>query len=226
MADEKGDCPPGALQLFVTPALTAGFAFLPRIPAPNPRVAASDRCAWRARCVQSRPIQLAQVDRVFNDRLELLFREHSSALFVCALAVTGHAQRAEDAVQEAFYRLFRLQESPRHLKAYVFRAVRNAALDQLRRQEPCGLDFAESLFDPADDPGRAAAQNELKRSVAEAVGGLSDDHREAVINHLWAGLTFREIAQAREVSVNTVKSWYRRGIETLGKLLEKHNEPV
>jgi RNA polymerase sigma factor (sigma-70 family) len=169
---------------------------------------------------------MAQVNWVLNDRLERLFREYGTQLFVSALAVTGCAERAEDAVQEAFCRLFRLQHKPRHLKAYVFRSVRNAALDQLRRHPPGELEITEALFDPGDDPGKTAAENEFKRSVALAMKSLTDDQRETVINHLYADLTFREIAISREVSVNTVSSWYRRGIEKLRRLLEKHNEPV
>jgi RNA polymerase sigma-70 factor (ECF subfamily) len=218
--------PSPASQLLVISTLAATSPVLARIPAPNPQDRSSNLCVWRARRVESQLIRLAQVLRVLNDRLERLFREHSSELFVSALAVTGHAERAEDAVQEAFYRLFRLEKSPRHLKAYVFRAVRNAAVDQLRKRQPGGLDFSDSLFDPADGPGKTAAENELKRSVAEAICSLSDAQRETVINHLYAGLTFREIALARQLPVNTVKSWYRRGIEKLERLLEKHNEPV
>ena len=163
---------------------------------------------------------------MLDDRLERFFIEYSSRLFVCALAVTGCAERAEDAVQEAFCRLFRLQRKPRHLKAYVFRSVRNAAVDQLRRSPPGKLEVTEALFDPADDPGKTAAENEFKRDVARAMRSLTDDQREAVVQHLYAGLTFREIAAAREVSSNTVSSWYRRGIGGLRKLLEKHGERV
>jgi RNA polymerase sigma-70 factor (ECF subfamily) len=166
------------------------------------------------------------VNWVLNDRLERLFREYGTHLFVSALAVTGCAERAEDAVQEAFYRLFRLQHRPRHLKAYVFRAVRNAAVDQLRRCQPRELELTEVLFDPADDPGKTAAENEFRRNVALAMRSLTDDQRETVIQRLYAGLSFREIAMAREISVNTVSSWYRRGIERLRKLLEKHNGRV
>ena len=164
--------------------------------------------------------------RVLNDRLERLFREYSSQLFVSALAVTGCAERAEDAVQEAFCRLFRLQHKPRHLKAYVFRSVRNAAWDQLRRRPPRQFEITQGLFDPADDPGKTAAENEFKHDVVLAMNSPSDDERETVINHLYADLSFREIAISREVSVNTVSSWYRRGIEKLRKLLEKHHERV
>lgn len=157
-----------------------------------------------------------------DDRLERLFRAHSSQLFVCALAVTGCAERAEDAVQDAFCRLFRLRREPRDLKAYVFRAVRNAAVDQLRRNRPGEFDTTDHLFDLSTDPEKAAADNEFRRSAAAAMKSLTDDQRETVISHLYGGLSFREIAAARELSVNTVSSWYRRGIETLRKLLEKH----
>ena len=169
---------------------------------------------------------MAQVNWVLSDRLERLFREYGTHLFVSALAVTGCAERAEDAVQEAFYRLFRLLHRPRHLKAYVFRSVRNAAVDQLRRCQPGELELTEVLFDPADDPGKTAAENEFKHSVALALSALSEDERETVINHLYADLSFREIALSREISVNTVSSWYRRGLKKLRRLLEKHNEPV
>ena len=163
---------------------------------------------------------------MLDDRLERFFLEHSFQLFVCALAVTGCAGRAEDAVQEAFCRLFRLRHTPRHLKAYVFRSVRNAAVDQLRRTPPGELGITETLFDPADDPGKTATDNEFRRNVALAMRSLTDDQRETVIQHLYAGLSFREIAVSREVPVNTVSSWYRRGIEKLRKLLEKHNGRV
>jgi len=163
---------------------------------------------------------------VVDDRLERLFRAHSSQLFVCALAVTGCAQRAEDAVQDAFCRLFRLRREPRDLKAYVFRAVRNAAVDQVRRHRLDGFDTTEHLFDLSTDPERAAAENEFRQSVTTALKSLTDDQRETVISHLYAGLSFREIAEAREISINTVSSWYRRGIERLRKLLEQHDDSV
>ncbi len=163
---------------------------------------------------------------MFDDRLERFFLEHSSQLFICALAVTGCAGRAEDAVQEAFAHLFRLRREPRNLKAYVFRSVRNAAVDQLRRLPPDQQGVPETLFDSADAPDQAAVENEFKRDAARAIQSLTDDHRETVVGHLYAGLTFREIAMAREVFVNTVASWYRRGIGKLRRLLEKHDERV
>lgn len=153
--------------------------------------------------------------------LEKLFRERNLELFVSALAVTGCPERAEDAVQEAFYRLFRLQDRPRHLKAYVFRSVRNAALDQLEKNRPNRpIEHDEVIFDWREGPDETAVRNEFVREAAKAMKTLSEDERETVISHIYADLSFREIAKIREMSINTIWSWYRRGMEKLRRQLE------
>ena len=159
-------------------------------------------------------------ERTFNDQLEGVFREHSQHLFTIALAMTGAPEQAEDAVQEAFHRLFRLQAEPDNLKAYVFRSVRNAAVDQRRRRPPVGAGPTDPVFDPRDGPSETAATRELVQEVSRAMPLLGQDERETIISHLYADLTFREIAEVRETSINTVSSWYRRGIEKLRQQLE------
>ena len=151
-----------------------------------------------------------------------LYDEFGQQLFGCAMAVTRSGDLAEDAVHDAFCRAFRLTERPRNLKAYVFRSVRNAAVDIMRRQsrnvQPISDDFFESSatqdmtvegFSPED--------------ATEALAALSDDQRETVIQHLMAGLTFREIAELRERPIGTVATWYQRGIGKLRRRMRTHD---
>ena len=49
---------------------------------------------------------------------------------------------------------------------------------------------------------------------------LPYDQREAVILHLQAGMKFREIANSQNVSINTIQSRYRYGLERLRSLLD------
>lgn len=156
-----------------------------------------------------------------NGMLERFYREHRQQLFTCALAVTRCADRAEDAVQEAFCRLLRLERAPRHLKAYVFRAVRNAALDQVRGGGRPALEADESIFAPGSGPRDQAAGHELQRRVAEALAALSDDERETVVQRLYGDLTFREIAEIRQTPLGTVAAWYHRGLQKLRARLEE-----
>jgi RNA polymerase sigma factor (sigma-70 family) len=93
--------------------------------------------------------------------------------------------------------------------------VRNAALDQLRGN-PIPIEaFPEFIFDPRPGPSEAAVGQEVQRRVAAALLGLSADERETIVQHLYASLTFRDIAEIREAPLGTVTSWYQRGLAKL-----------
>jgi RNA polymerase sigma-70 factor (ECF subfamily) len=156
-----------------------------------------------------------------NGALERIYLEYRQQLFSCALSITRRSDLADDAIQEAFYRLFRLDSKPRHLKAYVFRTVRNAAVDQVRRNPAPAEELGEFIFDRAAGPRDRAVDNELKRQAAEALLALSEDERETIVQHIYGNLTFREIARVREAPLGTVVTWYRRGLKKLRDRLEE-----
>lgn len=153
--------------------------------------------------------------------LEQIYRRHRQQLFTCALAVTRCPDRAEDAIQEAFYRLFRSNSRARQMKAYVFCTVRNAAIDQLRRNPAPAEELSEFIFDPGPGPDHAAAENEFQRQVTAALTTLSEDERETIVQHIYGDLTFREIAKIRDAPLGTVTAWYQRGIKKLRERLEE-----
>jgi len=152
--------------------------------------------------------------------MEKVYDQYGGQLFTCALGVTGCSGLAEDAIHEAFCRGFGLTEIPRNLKAYMFRSVRNAAIDQLRRRKRTGAAVENYIFDASPGPVERAARNQLRRRVAEALLKLSEDERETIVQHLYADLTFQEIADIRERPIGTIASWYRRGVEKLKGLIE------
>ena len=153
--------------------------------------------------------------------LERLYNEFSQQLFVCALAVTGSPDLAEDAVQDAFCRLLRHDRVPRNLKAYVFRSVRNAAVDLIRRDKPMRACTDDYIFNSSRNPREEAARIQFQRMVAQALRTLSEDERETIILHLYVELTYREIAELRSRSINTIVSWYQRGLVKLRACLEE-----
>lgn len=145
-------------------------------------------------------------------RLEQIYLANRRSLFACALAVTRCPDLAEDALHEAFCRLSRNGAHAENLRAYVFKAVRNAAFDQLRAVRRPAEELTDSIFDPAPGPSQEASRKEFNASAAAALGGLSDDERETIVLHLWGNLSFREIAELRAAPLGSVVSWYRRGI--------------
>ena len=145
-----------------------------------------------------------------------LYEDAALPLYGCALAVTSCGDLAEDAVHNAFVRAFRLSGIPHNLRAYMFQAVRNAAVDILRSRsrtvQPAADDFFERSAVEAPHTSSDALDLEI---VFQAMGVLSDNERETILEHLVAGLSFREIAELRGRPLGTIATWYRRGLERL-----------
>jgi RNA polymerase sigma factor (sigma-70 family) len=127
---------------------------------------------------------------------------------------------AEDAIHEAFCKGLRLNEVPRNLKAYMFKCVRNASIDQLRKRKQTSIFPEDYIFDTSMNPVELAEASQFKRKVAEVLLKLSGDERETIVQHLYADLTFQEIADLRVRSIGTVASWYRRGIGKMKEYME------
>lgn len=179
----------------------------------------------------------------FLEQIRRFYETHRQELFTYALALTGRRESAEDVVHTAFHNVLRRGSAPRELRPYVFRCIRNAAVDELRRAERQG--HQDSLFakrngktEPAyagahgaahgAAPGTAqSSENDVAHDaeflsvIEESLAALNADERESIVLKLYDGLTFNEIAAVRRVSINTASSWYRRGIEKLRTLLHE-----
>jgi RNA polymerase sigma-70 factor (ECF subfamily) len=155
-------------------------------------------------------------------RLEQVYRDHRQGLFTLALAITRSADLAEDAVQEAFARLWRSAREPTgDFVAYVFASVRNAALEFARRQRR-SVAVPASLFDGTrSDPAGPAIAAEREQLVRAAVDALPIRQRQTVVLRLYAGLTFQQIADSLHEPLPTVASRYRRALQRIKDSLEK-----
>jgi RNA polymerase sigma-70 factor (ECF subfamily) len=153
------------------------------------------------------------------DLLGQLLDRHAATL---ELFARQWCDTPEDVVQEAFLKLAGLRELPRSPSAWLFRVVRNGALDaglearRRRRHEAAASAEAEPWFETATetepgavDPGEAA--NELR--------ALPIDEREVIIAHLWVGLSFEQIAPIAGCSSSTAHRRYAQGLSTLRRRL-------
>lgn len=153
------------------------------------------------------------------EELHACYVANHRRLYLVALAITMDRQTAEDAVHDTLEKLLRHPRQPTDLLPYVTRAVRNTAIDLMRRRRFDGL--------PADDllVAKDGESCEISPSMlAAAFSHLSRDETEAIWLHVYADLPFREIAELRECSINTVTSWYRRGIDKLQAILDNEHE--
>ena len=146
------------------------------------------------------------------ERLRAFYEAHHQGLFTYALALTGCRHAAEDALQNAFCNLLRRRKAPTELRPYVFRCVRNAAVDFVRSiRRETATDSVFEILNGQSSPVPVPVQQEIEHLMQQ----LSEDERESILLKVYSGMTFKEIADVRGVSINTVASWYRRGIQRL-----------
>jgi len=81
----------------------------------------------------------------------------------------------------------------------------------------------ESSTRRGDDPDRQLQHSEVADILQEALMSINDDQRVVVIMKEYEGFKFREIAEALNISENTVKSRMYYGLDNLKKILEKMN---
>ena len=149
--------------------------------------------------------------------IEVLYRQHGAALVLFASAIIGDRARAQDAVHQVFLKLMENSTLLRAWdpKGYLFASVRNAALNDIKtRNLHVALDVETVWFEPPDRD--YAAEKNLQR----ALRAIPEDQRQIVVLHIWAELTFSQIAQIIEISPNTAASRFRYGLVKLRALLQ------
>ena len=154
----------------------------------------------------------------FVQQLRTIYEQYRTELYVFALSITRCNQSAEDAVHEAFRKVLGKGDAPEGLRPYLFRCVRNAALDELRSVKRGGR--RDSIFASAQESGSTPPAFNASE-MEEFLERLSADERECIVLKLYSGLSFREIAEIRSTSPNTIASWYRRGLQKLRAHLEE-----
>ena len=154
-----------------------------------------------------------------TEQLRTFYETYRREMFLYALSITGCRPSAEDAVHNAFGTVLRKGRAPRELRPFMFRCVRNAALDERRfvAREAQKTSLFAKLHDETAPEARC-----LEAEVEEILELLSNDERECVLLKIYGGLTFKEIAQVRGVPQGTAASWYWRGLARVRAHLEAH----
>jgi RNA polymerase sigma-70 factor, ECF subfamily len=141
--------------------------------------------------------------------------------FAVALRLLGNRADAEDAVQQAFLRLYesRAGYSPRwRLNTWFYRILTNTCIDWLRRVRPTApVDGQE--FPSTDTPERDLVRREHYALLQAGLAAVPVEARIVLTLYYGEGRTYREIAAIRGVAVNTVKTHLRRGRAALRKAL-------
>jgi RNA polymerase sigma factor (sigma-70 family) len=151
------------------------------------------------------------------EEIEALYRSRFDVFARVAASVTGDAERARDAVQDAFATAIRKRSSFRGdgpLEAWVWRIVLNAARSDVRRSTPA------VTYETPSTNGHAEEDAELRAALAL----LPERQRTAVFLRYYTDLDYAAIAEALGISTGTVGATLNAAHSALrGGLQEVHS---
>jgi len=159
------------------------------------------------------------------DVARVFVRRFQDRVYGLALAITRDRQAAQEVAQDAFLRAWRYGASydPRRgsATAWLLRITRNAALDYVRtsqrRVDHVAADADRVIDDMAGDADVASPIGDLA-AVADGLRSLPTEQRETLMAAAYYGLTTREISDAWDIPLGTVKTRLRLALAKLRDL--------
>jgi len=158
-----------------------------------------------------------------KESLRKIYEKYKDDVLTTAAVLLNQPSEAEEVLHDVFLIFargigeFQLYESLKNcLMTYTVNEVR----DRMRKKmyEVVGLDSTGPIRSDSDEPEQAVIEGEESEVLADVLAQLPLQQREVIMLHLQGGMRFRQIADVQGVSINTVESRYRYGLDTLRSL--------
>jgi RNA polymerase sigma-70 factor, ECF subfamily len=159
-----------------------------------------------------------------KDALRFIYEKYVGYLVTLATVLLNDVSDAEDVVHDFFVAFARSPEELKlegNFKGYLATCVANRARDKLRarQRQPVTLDETNSICSDKRGPLSSAVCSEELKQLSCAISQLPYEQREVIILHLQGGLMFKQISKSLEISINTVQSRYRYGLDKIRSIL-------
>ncbi|MCB9246444.1 MAG: RNA polymerase sigma-70 factor [Flavobacteriales bacterium] len=148
-------------------------------------------------------------------RLKDLFEAYYSGLCDFALYFLEDAQESENVVQQVFVDIWERRDEvfgEKSLKTYLYTAVRNRCLNQLRKTQ---ISHLEDEHIAEEDPTARIEMAELARFIEKLIDQLPTKCRYIFLRSRRDGMTYKEIASELDISVRTVENQIAKALKFL-----------
>jgi RNA polymerase sigma factor (sigma-70 family) len=166
--------------------------------------------------------------------IETLINRHRAKVFTYILLTIKNHQLAEDLFQETFIKVIqslrggKYRDNGRFL-SWVVRIAHNLIIDHFRKERQMNSvsndDTEVDLFNSKKLSDRNIEEiivnNQIKAELRSLINELPDDQREVVLLRHYGELSFKEIADQTEVSINTALGRMRYALINLRKLIKE-----
>ena len=165
---------------------------------------------------------------------EELINRHKNKVFAYISLYIRDQALVEDIFQDTFLKVIqsvkcgKYQDNGKFL-SWVMRIAHNLIIDHFRRIKQMNTvsndDYESDIFNSKRFSDVNIEDNliksQIKKDVRMLIGQLPDDQKEVVILRHYAGLSFKEIADITDVSINTALGRMRYALINMRKIMEE-----
>lgn len=178
------------------------------------------------------------IERFINgdqSSIEKLIRTHKGKVYGYISMYIRDQSLAEDIFQDTFLKVIqslrsgRYQDNGRFL-SWVMRIAHNLIIDHFRREKQMNVisndNYESDLFNSRKlsdaNVEEVIVKRQIVRDIRRLIQMLPEDQREVVILRHYTGLSFKEIAEITDVSINTALGRMRYALINMRKLMEEN----
>ena len=166
---------------------------------------------------------------------EVLIRKHKDKVFAFILSKIKNYNIAHDVFQDTFIKVINSLKMGKYNEEgkfvpWVMRIAHNLVIDYFRRQKKTrsiaptdDFDIFDIIPDKEDNAEDEMIKSQIHSDVKRLIEELPEDQREVLEMRYYKDLSFKEISEITDVSINTALGRMRYAILNLRKLVDKHN---
>ena len=171
-----------------------------------------------------------------NQTISELIERHRRRVYDYIYLMVKDSEVAEDICQETFVKAIRVIEEGRYVDngkflSWVMRIAHNQVIDHFRRQQKsltvtesdAGYDILGTQRLSEGSVEEQIVKDQIEADLRKLVELLPEEQREVVKMRYYAGLSFKEIAEQTNVSINTALGRMRYALTNLRKMIRENN---
>jgi RNA polymerase sigma factor (sigma-70 family) len=167
--------------------------------------------------------------------LEVLVIRHKQRIFSFILSKVLDREIAEDIFQDTFIKVINTLKRGRYNEEgkflpWVMRIAHNLVIDHFRRNKRIPtfrntdeFDIFTVISDEVLNVEKQLIKDQILNDIKGLIVELPEDQKEVLIMRMYKDMSFKEIAENTDVSINTALGRMRYALINLRKLIEKHN---
>jgi RNA polymerase sigma-70 factor (ECF subfamily) len=171
-----------------------------------------------------------------DDAFDILLKRYETKLFTYIVYAVRNQELAEDLFQDAFVRIITTLRQRKYVEngkfsSWVMRIVHNLIIDHYRHSQNANVISNDSVetdmfnnlnLADEDNAERQMIDVQTMKDVKKLIHLLPENQREVVLMRYYKELSFKEIAEAMGVSINTALGRMRYALINLRRLADEH----